>query len=169
MLQEVKSYEARRIYAEPSATQSKSGLDQLSALANMRKAVEEEKQSTIPHQSITVSDETAEYAADMEEAMVAPQEDAVSVSVLQPDTDVESEDSYFDADELKNMEDVFAELDESDLDFNDVLEDEFKENENSNDIILHMHKNGSSVIEIAKQLGLGVGEVKLVIDLYQGV
>ena len=40
--------------------------------------------------------------------------------------------------------------------------------ENANDMILDLYKNGESVIDIAKQLGLGVGEVKLVIDLYQG-
>lgn len=36
------------------------------------------------------------------------------------------------------------------------------------DIILEMHKSGLSILEIAKHLGLGVGEVKLVVDLYQG-
>ncbi|MBQ9277090.1 MAG: hypothetical protein IJ224_00495 [Lachnospiraceae bacterium] len=36
------------------------------------------------------------------------------------------------------------------------------------DIILEMHKSGLSILEIAKNLGLGVGEVKLIVDLYQG-
>ena len=36
------------------------------------------------------------------------------------------------------------------------------------DVILEMHKSGLSILEIAKHLGLGVGEVKLVVDLYQG-
>jgi hypothetical protein len=31
-----------------------------------------------------------------------------------------------------------------------------------------MYRNGDNIITIAKELGLGVGEVKLVIDLYQG-
>ncbi len=39
---------------------------------------------------------------------------------------------------------------------------------NCNEAILTLHKQGVSQVEIAKQLGLGVGEVKLVIDLYQG-
>lgn len=38
---------------------------------------------------------------------------------------------------------------------------------NSNDIILRMHSEGKTKTEIAKQLGLGVGEVKLVIDLFE--
>lgn len=67
-----------------------------------------------------------------------------------------------------DLEDVFAEIDQTEIDFDEVLEEEFEETENSNDIILEMYKSGSNIIEIAKQLGLGVGEVKLVIDLYQG-
>ena len=35
-----------------------------------------------------------------------------------------------------------------------------------NDRILILHRRGWSTVEIAKELGLGVGEVKLVIDLY---
>lgn len=38
---------------------------------------------------------------------------------------------------------------------------------NSNDIILEMHKQGKSNVAIAKELGLGVGEVNLVIDLFE--
>ncbi len=40
---------------------------------------------------------------------------------------------------------------------------------NSNDQVLALHKQGWSNLEIAKQLGLGIGEVKLVIDLYEGL
>ena len=37
-----------------------------------------------------------------------------------------------------------------------------------NQKILEMYQKGESIIGIAKQLGLGVGEVKLIVDLYQG-
>ncbi len=40
--------------------------------------------------------------------------------------------------------------------------------ENNNDRILRMHKEGVSNVDIAKELGLGVGEVKLVINLFKG-
>lgn len=40
--------------------------------------------------------------------------------------------------------------------------------ENNNDKILRMHKDGISNVDIAKELGLGVGEVKLVINLFKG-
>lgn len=50
-----------------------------------------------------------------------------------------------------------------------ILEEEpVIEEENVNDIILGMKRNGMSIMEIARELGLGVGEVKLVVDLYQG-
>ncbi len=40
---------------------------------------------------------------------------------------------------------------------------------NSNERILALHKAGKSNMAIAKELGLGLGEVKLVIDLFEGM
>lgn len=40
---------------------------------------------------------------------------------------------------------------------------------NSNETILELHKAGKSNMAIAKELGLGIGEVKLVIDLFEGM
>lgn len=47
-------------------------------------------------------------------------------------------------------------------------EPEMSSGDSNRDIILEMHKSGLSILEIAKHLGLGVGEVKLIVDLYQG-
>lgn len=44
-----------------------------------------------------------------------------------------------------------------------------EEGRNSNERILALHKEGKSNMAIAKELGLGIGEVKLVIDLFKGV
>lgn len=41
-------------------------------------------------------------------------------------------------------------------------------NANNNEKILLLHKAGRSDVEIAKELGLGLGEVKLVLGLYKG-
>ena len=38
---------------------------------------------------------------------------------------------------------------------------------NNNELILKLHKQGKSNVAIAKELGLGVGEVNLVIDLFE--
>ena len=40
---------------------------------------------------------------------------------------------------------------------------------NNNEQILELHKKGKSNVAIARELGLGVGEVKLVIDLYKNL
>lgn len=41
--------------------------------------------------------------------------------------------------------------------------------DNNNEKILQLHQKGKSNVAIAKELGLGVGEVKLVIDLFKGM
>lgn len=46
---------------------------------------------------------------------------------------------------------------------------EGKAGKNSNERILELHKAGKSNMAIARDLGLGIGEVKLVIDLYEGL
>ena len=45
---------------------------------------------------------------------------------------------------------------------------EEKQDENGNDRILELYKQGMPAVEIARNLGRGVGEVKLVIDLFRG-
>ena len=124
-------------------TRMKKEAEQLQMTGNVQVAEEipEEEKPEVPVRQ-TASAKVQEYAEVIEE----PETES---------TDMESED-------------IFAEVDQTELDFEDELEEEFQENENSNDIILEMYKNGNSIIDIAKQLGLGVGEVKLVIDLYRG-
>lgn len=45
--------------------------------------------------------------------------------------------------------------------------DGVKESENNNELILQLHNQGKSNMAIAKQLGLGIGEVNLVIALFE--
>ncbi len=47
--------------------------------------------------------------------------------------------------------------------------EEVPETRNNKEKILSLHKAGMSNVAIAKELGLGVGEVKLVIDLFEGM
>ncbi len=44
-----------------------------------------------------------------------------------------------------------------------------EEGRNNNEKILELYRKGKSKVAIAKELGLGVGEVKLVIDLYKNL
>ncbi|MBE5932514.1 MAG: hypothetical protein E7263_03710 [Lachnospiraceae bacterium] len=66
--------------------------------------------------------------------------------------------------EEEQLKEAISEIDQ------EILEETSEEAsvDGSKDIILEMHKSGLSILEIAKHLGLGVGEVKLVVDLYRG-
>lgn len=67
------------------------------------------------------------------------------------------------------FEETMQSIDEMEVDFEELEQEQTtSEDENANEIILELKKSGMSIIEIAKQLGLGVGEVKLVVDLYEG-
>ncbi|MFA9375389.1 MAG: DUF6115 domain-containing protein [Lachnotalea sp.] len=90
----------------------------------------------------------------------------------------ESED--FTESENSNMESLIKEEEcEQDRDLEEILvnfdyekQADYNINEtevfNNNNKILELSKNGLSALEIAKNLGLGVGEVQLVIDLFEG-
>lgn len=68
--------------------------------------------------------------------------------------------------EEEELQEAIKEIDENIAEEN--TEEEVQPVDSSKDVILEMHKSGLSILEIAKHLGLGVGEVKLVVDLYQG-
>ena len=56
----------------------------------------------------------------------------------------------------------------SDTTDENIAGDSSAEQDNHNREILHLCKEGLTEVEIAKKLGLGIGEVKLVIGLYRG-
>lgn len=89
----------------------------------------------------------------------------------------QQEASRVEVKEEKPAEEEKQEKEQQDDDLNlDGLEKEFalqedtdfEEIDNGNTLILELYKSGMNIVEIAKQLGLGVGEVKLIVDLYQG-
>lgn len=49
-----------------------------------------------------------------------------------------------------------------------VADESMEEARNNNDRILKLHQEGKTNLDIARELGLGLGEVKLVIDLFRG-
>lgn len=64
------------------------------------------------------------------------------------------------------LENTVSMMKQQDVVIENAPADEF--GENNNDRILRLHKEGLSNVDIAKELGLGVGEVKLVINLFKG-
>lgn len=67
-------------------------------------------------------------------------------------------------DTTEDWDEAIKEIDEQ---INEKEEENVESVDGGKDIILQLHKSGLSILEIAKQLGLGVGEVKLVVDLYK--
>jgi hypothetical protein len=169
LLADVKSYDAQRIN-NTVAVSRPSALDQLTALSQKKQETDENAGNILNEHSKENRSDTKKNNVTMHEINESALE---NVETLEDTADNMNDSMNTTMDDLlgtdlEDVEDVFAEIDQTDINFDDVLEDEFKENENSNDIILEMYRNGNGILEIAKQLGLGVGEVKLVIDLYQG-
>jgi len=79
----------------------------------------------------------------------------------------EEDDSFFLEEEWEDFgeEDDLVDLEGPEISFHSRTPG----SRNSNERILELHKEGKSNMAIAKELGLGVGEVKLVIDLFKGL
>ena len=96
-----------------------------------------------------------------------PESDYVAGEPQEETYDVEREAFSREQDVSVSQELALKMEDESvvDIQFTGVKEG----NRNSNERILELHKAGKSNMAIAKELGLGIGEVKLVIDLFEGL
>lgn len=134
-------------------------IDQLTALRQMKAQldIKEEEQTVYSGDNMKSDFETAYVLQESKDAAIHTDNEDVTQDALE-------EDGILDDDKDKS----FEEMDQTEIVHDEVLEQESADNENSNEIILKMYRDGDNVINIAKQLGLGVGEVKLVIDLYKG-
>lgn len=91
------------------------------------------------------------------------------VAVPVPEEEEEEEDTSSDSDYYQDEWENLEEPEDDDLDGPEIsFNVHTPGNRNSNDRIMELHKEGKSNMAIAKELGLGIGEVKLVIDLYKG-
>lgn len=71
--------------------------------------------------------------------------------------------------QVENMENAVTKMREKQKEEkSNVVSKEEVAKENNNDKILRLHQLGMSSVDIAKELNLGVGEVKLVINLFKG-
>ena len=149
-------------------------IDQLSALRQMKDSSKQDqepmkKEEIIPPE-LKLDSELEEQTNIIEDEMIGAnsETDVTKIEHYNDSEKVNQKKLISKEEEVEDLNDVFEKIDQMEIDFDEVLEEENMEGENSNDLILELYRNGESIIEIAKQLGLGVGEVKLVIDLYQG-
>ena len=103
----------------------------------------------------------------MQESVTSQLEVAKATPVVQP---VSNDTEWTDVTEVDTITanvTVSEEVDTEEVAVPD-LADEYGNVENHNDMILALHKEGMSKVDIARKLNLGVGEVSLVIGLYKG-
>ncbi len=115
---------------------------------------------TVQDAEITVREALAEAEPGAEKESASEKEEDTFVPISPPKVEIK--------------QDVLGEAPKSDAE-SEILKEEnqtegtggMKEPDNHNEKILRLHKLGKSPKSIAKELGLGVGEVKLVIGLFK--
>lgn len=164
--------EKKKIAEVKEIEKRQSAMDQLSALRKLKDTTKQDVERIIQEEGKSEQKREQEIEKAMEaEPQVMNDKEESDERLDREYIDnrkVNKTKSVLIEEETEDIDDVFEKIDQMEIDFDEALEEEYMEGENSNDIILELYKNGESIIEIAKQLGLGVGEVKLVIDLYQG-
>lgn len=121
-----------------------------------------EKQESIKETVASVNN-TVKEAEDLAIQYVATVEENTESSIMPEHSEEKTAEAY---DFIKNP------VDSKPIETGDIAI-QFSQDEpvgrNKNDRILELKKEGKSNVAIAKELGLGVGEVKLVIDLFEGI
>lgn len=134
----------------------------------------EEVTQKVRDAEITVKEATAVEVDDF--APISPPKVRI---IHNPDNDYVAEDAaeIRKLTAAKNMEALLADTAYMDAEFpedirfesgSDSSTDISENSRNSNDRILELHNAGKSDVAIARDLGLGIGEVKFVIDLFEG-
>lgn len=78
------------------------------------------------------------------------------------------EKKVYETDEINETEMLAASVEENTIENTALDASEGMADNNHNERILSLHRMGRTDVEIAKELGLGLGEVKLVIGLFKG-
>lgn len=80
---------------------------------------------------------------------------------------VPSPSPVYSQDTVPSLDESFVQMVSESHTVSDYLDEADNEPSNNNDKIIEMSRRGMSTVDIARELGLGVGEVKLVIDLFK--
>lgn len=137
--------------------------DEVALLMEMQ-SVSEVYSSDIKNPAMNTKDEKEEADSDVIlDREIEAEETAVPVEMQEEAA--ESEDDFVQGITTGAPKIIFEDENEENPQFRVV---EPQDVSNSNERILALHEEGMSNVAIAKELGLGVGEVKLVIDLFEG-
>ena len=107
-----------------------------------------------------IKEDVKNMMADYEERKGSPiSEDAVACASASEDTVIPEDVRKAVEENMESLKQVFMHKIEDD-------QEEAEDSDDDNDRILKMYKEGYSEIEIAKKLGKGLGEIKLVLGLF---
>lgn len=133
------------------------------AVAELLAHVTEKEEMAFAEEESRSDMASVESEVEFDEVEYEPESDFVEgITKGVPKIVIEGEDE-------ENLQYYVLESEEPIFNGTSVVEQTEENNSNSNEKILSLHKAGMSNVAIAKELGLGVGEVKLVIDLFEGM
>lgn len=133
-------------------------------VSEVNRTVKEAEEAVSGFRALTP--EASEGRQSAEATLPAETEDAAAQKQPTKRADAPSEDSQkqtYMEEETEKAEPTDAEP----VERVSFLQEDQADGRNSNERILELYKQGKSKVAIAKELGLGVGEVKLVIDLFK--
>lgn len=94
----------------------------------------------------------------------------LQISVSEQKAEIEeSEKLHFESDVQSLKEAFIQKLDESEASQKEEETDSKKTKEQIKKEVISLHKDGFNDVEIAKKCGIGIGEIKLILGLYDGV
>ena len=154
-----------------------SGINKEAAKEEIKGLMEEEMQ-TVRSQMQDKMDETSEDALEKAERSlerltnekimaVSEYSDTVLQEIHKNHEDVKTQKENVTEEQLTEVQEPAETIEPSGSPEIGFMGETAEEGQNNNEKILEMHRQGKSTVAIAKELGLGVGEVKLVIDLYK--
>ena len=99
--------------------------------------------------------------------------DELQISLTKQEAEIkESEQLHFESDVLSLKEAFIQKMDEKEKESEASEPDSSNETVSKEELkkkIIAMHKDGFSEVEIAKKCGIGIGEIKLILGLFDGV
>lgn len=132
-------------------------------IRELQMAAEMQNKAAAQEKTETPEKMEAPGQAAAQEQAAAPEETAVREQTAAPEV---SADETSSVEEKADLEPESRTPSVMDLNFMTEGQDA---GTNNNEQILQLYRQGKSTVAIAKELGLGVGEVKLVIDLYKNL
>lgn len=106
------------------------------------------------------------FAKEINQIQKSQRSDPTTSNIVEKDLDSEEKSEDKTQNNINQMDELVQKSMKLDLD-HELRENPSESTWSNNEMVLNLYNQGMSILEISKKLGLGQGEVKLVIDLLQ--